>query len=58
MNSASERKFERELLKNGTVVGPVTQEMIDRCKAKGPKDYEYWPDFLSQVREEMTEGQK
>jgi hypothetical protein len=44
--------IERDLIKRGTAVGPVTQEMIDRCKAKSP-GYEYWADFLPVVREEI-----
>ncbi len=53
-----------ELLKKGTVIGPVTAEMRELCKAKirhankilnRPEDegMRYWPDFLPVVRKEL-----
>jgi len=55
-----------ELLEKGTVIGPVTTEMRDRCKDKvrkanryfgypEEKGMEYWPDFLSIVRRELKD---
>lgn len=53
-----------ELIKNGTIAGPVTPKMREMCKAHvrsanrfngSPEDdgMEYWPDFLPMVREEL-----
>lgn len=53
-----------ELIKNGTIIGPVTVEMRARCKQmirEHNKSYnrplndgiEYWPDMLEWVRKEI-----
>lgn len=55
-----------ELIKKGTVVGPVTPDMRERCKEKvrrvnrmmkRPEDthMEWWPDFIPTVRQEMKD---
>jgi hypothetical protein len=58
-----------ELLRKGTVVGPVTTEMRELCKEhirsanrimKRPEDedMQYWPDFLPVVRKELAKRNK
>lgn len=51
LSKEQDQKWESELLKDGTSVGPVTIEMIKYCREmyKG-KDYEFWPDGLSLAR--------
>lgn len=47
------KRYERKLIKEGTAVGPVTQDMIDRCKAIYP-NHPSWEDFLPKIRLEMS----
>lgn len=53
-------QMEIDLLRDGTVIGPVTPEMVKRCKAhySDPKEARmWWPDMLSIVRQEIKEEQ-
>ena len=60
LSKRQDKQWERDLLKKGTAVGPVTQEMIDWCKQTrgGPESegYEYWTDLLPLAREHFSIG--
>lgn len=52
LDPETDKRWEEELIRDGTAVGPVTQEMVDECRRRAAKagGYANWPDWLPVVR--------
>lgn len=57
---ATLKALEQKLLRDGTAAGPVTQEMIDFCKARyeelAPGEKWGWTDLLPVAREKFKQS--